>query len=97
VLPFFTTDGNPARVRGLNSVGLRRANFSTESRQALKKAYRLLFSSSIPMEEALRSMDQLEDENVSHLTAFIRDSKRGFIRASRDESKDIHSSGYNVN
>jgi UDP-N-acetylglucosamine acyltransferase len=30
VLPFFTTDGNPARVRGLNSVGLRRANFSAE-------------------------------------------------------------------
>ena len=25
VLPFFTTDGNPPRVRGLNTIGLRRA------------------------------------------------------------------------
>jgi UDP-N-acetylglucosamine acyltransferase len=27
VLPFFITDGNPPRVRGVNSVGLRRAGF----------------------------------------------------------------------
>jgi len=88
VLPFFTTDGNPARVRGLNSVGLRRANFSRESRQALKSAYRLLFSSSVPLADVLRSIDQIKDENVSHLTAFIRASQRGFIRANRDASED---------
>lgn len=92
VLPFFTTDGNPARVRGLNSVGLRRANFSIVSRQALKKAYRLLFNSSVSLEDALRSMDQLKDENVSHLTGFIRRSKRGFIRANRDECIDTRKS-----
>ena len=84
VLPFFTTDGNPARVRGINVVGLRRANFSTESRQALKTAYKLLFRSSIPLEEALKSMDQISDQHVSHLSAFVRDSKRGFTRARRD-------------
>jgi UDP-N-acetylglucosamine acyltransferase len=81
VLPFFTTDGNPPRVRGLNSVGLRRANFSTASRQALKDAYKLLFRSTLPLEEALSCMDLLSDENVTHLTAFIRGSKRGFTRA----------------
>ena len=32
VLPFFLTEGEPCRVRGLNSVGLRRAGFSAESR-----------------------------------------------------------------
>jgi len=81
VLPFFTTDGNPPCVRGLNSIGLRRANFSTESRQALKEAYTLLFRSTLPLPEALTSMDLLSDENVSHLTAFIRGSRRGFTRA----------------
>ena len=81
VLPFFTTDGNPPCVRGLNSIGLRRANFSTESRQALKEAYKLLFRSTLPLPEALTSMDLLSDENVSHLTAFIRGSRRGFTRA----------------
>ena len=89
VLPFFTTDGNPPRVRGLNSVGLRRANFSTGSRQALKEAYKLLFRSTLPLEEALNSMDLLSDENVSHLTAFIRGSKRGFTRARKQ--RHVHS------
>ncbi|HEY9282403.1 MAG TPA: acyl-ACP--UDP-N-acetylglucosamine O-acyltransferase, partial [Pyrinomonadaceae bacterium] len=42
VLPYFTTDGNPPRARGLNTVGLRRAGFSPESRRALRTAYRVL-------------------------------------------------------
>jgi UDP-N-acetylglucosamine acyltransferase len=80
VLPFFITDGNPARVRGVNSVGLRRAGFSESARRALKNAYRILFRSGIPMEAALRQLEQIDDENVSRLIAFIRGSKRGFVR-----------------
>jgi len=85
VLPFFTTDGNPPRVRGLNSVGLRRAGFSSEERRALKDAYRILFRSNLALEEALGEMERLEDENVAHLIKFIRNSKRGFARARRGE------------
>jgi len=80
VLPFFTTDGNPPRVRGLNSIGLRRAGFSESARRALKDAYRILFRSGVPMEEALRQLQEIDDENVSRLIAFIRGSKRGFTR-----------------
>ena len=80
VLPFFTTDGNPARLRGLNSVGLRRAGFSDSARRALKHAYRSLFRSGVPIDEALKDLDQTDDENVSHLIAFIRGSERGFTR-----------------
>jgi UDP-N-acetylglucosamine acyltransferase len=77
VLPFFTTDGNPPRVRGLNSIGLRRAGFSAATRQALKDAYRLLFRSATPMETALRELEEVEDENVAHLVKFVRGSARG--------------------
>ena len=87
VLPFFITDGNPARVRGLNSIGLRRADFSAESRRALKEAYQLLFRSGRPLPDALRELEQVQDENVKHLVNFIRGSKRGFIRAARKESE----------
>ena len=83
VLPFFITDGFPARVRGLNSVGLRRAGFSEEARRALKDAYRMLFRSTIPIEDALRELAQVDDENVSHLVNFIRGSKRGFTNADK--------------
>jgi UDP-N-acetylglucosamine acyltransferase len=80
VLPFFITDGNPARVRGVNSVGLRRGGFSEKERRALKDAYKLLFRSTTPVQDALRELEQVDDENVSHLVRFIRGSTRGFIR-----------------
>src|SRR5215213_1299465 len=81
VLPFFITDGNPSRLRGVNSVGLRRGGFSEEERRALKDAYKLLFRSTMPIQDALLALEQVEDENVAHLVSFIRSSKRGFIRA----------------
>jgi UDP-N-acetylglucosamine acyltransferase len=81
VLPFFITDGNPARLRGVNSVGLRRGGFAEDERRALKEAYRLLFRSTTPIQDSLRELDQVDDENVAHLVNFIRSSKRGFIRA----------------
>ena len=80
VLPFFITDGNPARVRGVNSTGLRRAGFSEEERRALKEAYKLLFRSTTPIQDALRELEQFDNEHVAHLVNFIRGSKRGFVR-----------------
>ena len=83
VLPFFITDGNPSRVRGLNSVGLMRAGFSAEARLNLKRASHLLLRSKLPLDAALRDMERLEDKNVSHLIAFVRGSRRGFAREAR--------------
>jgi UDP-N-acetylglucosamine acyltransferase len=86
VLPFFTTDGNPPRVRGLNVIGLRRGGFSPHDRGALKRAYQLLFRARLPLERALAALEETDDENVRHLAAFIRASRRGFTRAERDET-----------
>jgi UDP-N-acetylglucosamine acyltransferase len=86
VLPFFITDGNPPRVRGLNSVGLRRAGFSSETRRALKRAYGLLFRSALSLEVALGEMEKLSDDNVLHLIEFIKSSRRGFTRGRKQAS-----------
>ncbi len=83
VLPYFTTDGNPAYVRGLNSVGLRRAGFSPDSRRALKRAHQLIFRTRLPLAAALAQLDEADDEHVRHLINFIRGSVRGFARAER--------------
>ncbi len=85
VLPFFLTDGNPARIRGLNSVGLRRGGFSREMKAALKHAHRLLFRSRVPLAEALVELEQMDDQNIAHVVRFIRESERGFIRAKRQD------------
>lgn len=83
VLPFFTTDGNPARVRGLNTVGLRRAGFAPASRLALRRAYQLLFRTRLPLAAALEQLGRADDEHVRHLADFIRGSRRGFSREER--------------
>ena len=88
VLPFFITDGNPPRVRGLNSVGLRRAGFSREAMAALKRAYQVLFRNGLSLENALSELEGVEDPYVVHLVEFIKASKRGFIRASRKDKPD---------
>ncbi|HEU4794634.1 MAG TPA: acyl-ACP--UDP-N-acetylglucosamine O-acyltransferase [Pyrinomonadaceae bacterium] len=81
VLPFFITDGNPPRVRGINTVGLTRAGFSDAAKRALKNSYRALFKSGVPLADILSELEQIDDENILHLVRFIRGSKRGFIRA----------------
>lgn len=81
VLPFFITDGNPARVRGLNTVGLRRAGFTLEERTSLRRAYKILFRSQLPMSEAMSRLEEMNDPNVSHLLSFMRGTQRGFTSA----------------
>ena len=84
VLPFFTTDGNPPFVRGLNTIGLRRGGFSPESRAALKRAYQVLFRARLPLAQALAALEESGDEEVRHLAAFVRGARRGFTREERE-------------
>lgn len=88
VLPFFMTDGNPARARGVNSVGLRRADFSKDARRVLKQAYRILFRSTLSISDALNELIRLQDQNVDQLIKFIRESERGFTRAERESKRE---------
>ena len=45
VPPYFIVEGNPAEVRGVNIVGLRRAGVSAGARLNLQRAYKLLYRS----------------------------------------------------
>jgi UDP-N-acetylglucosamine acyltransferase len=88
VLPFLITDGNPARVRGLNALGLRRAGFSGESRRAPSRMPIEPFSAQeCRWLEALLELEQIKDDNVAHLVSFVRGSQRGFTRANRGEEE----------
>lgn len=80
VLPFMTTDGNPAQVHGLNIVGLRRGGFNKTMLSELKQAYRVLFTSNEKLENKLEELDKLPGDAVAHLVEFISAAKRGFHR-----------------
>lgn len=84
VLPFFMTDGNPPRVRGLNTVGLRRAGFTADDRGLLKRAYKVLLGSGQgDLRERISALESIDNEHVRHLVGFLRGSQRGFTRNSR--------------
>ncbi|MDA2937260.1 acyl-ACP--UDP-N-acetylglucosamine O-acyltransferase [Acidobacteria bacterium AH-259-A15] len=83
-LPFVKTVGerNQARIYGINRLGLRRKNFSSQRIEALKRAYRWLFQKGLKVGEAIEKIQEegLDTEDVSSLIQFIETSKRGFVR-----------------
>ena len=58
VPPFVIVQGDRARVRALNKVGLRRRGVSEESIAALEKAFRAIFASGRTQREAAREVER---------------------------------------
>jgi UDP-N-acetylglucosamine acyltransferase len=81
VPPFTTAVGNPLRLYGINTIGLTRAGFPSETRLALKRAYRLLFNSDLTPTEAVRRLSAEPDlcAEVRHLVEFVARSERGVL------------------
>lgn len=81
VPPFFLYSGFNVEPKGLNLVGLKRAGFSSSDVAALKKAYRLLYRSGLPLEDALARIEaEIPTEHTLHLVRFIRRCERGICR-----------------
>ena len=80
-LPFGRTiGGRPARIFGVNSIGLARRGFTPATLQQLKRAYRYLLHANTT--HALEQIEQdpaLTSPEVTYLVDFIRTSGRGVI------------------
>jgi UDP-N-acetylglucosamine acyltransferase len=79
VPPFLKAVGNPMKLYGLNSVGLRRHGFDETVLRELKRAYRLFFRSELNVSQALeRARGELQMlPDVEHFLAFVESSQRG--------------------
>ena len=76
--PYTIGDGNPARVAGINSVGLRRAGFSAEARRAIKSIYREIYHAGENIGQALTRLEQVDHSaETALILAFFRRSQRG--------------------
>lgn len=76
--PYMKADGQPARVVAVNTLGLRRHGVPAERREAIKKAYKLLYRSQLNLTQAL---DRIEAEvppfqEVTYLLEFMKNSSR---------------------
>ena len=77
--PFVKAVGNPVELYGLNTVGLRRANYPPETISALKRAYRLFFNSDLNLSQAQERARQEVPPlpEVERLLEFVASSSRG--------------------
>lgn len=77
--PYMIADGNPAKVRAVNTVGLERRGFSEEAIRAAKRAHRKLYRENLTTSKALAELEQWEDPHgiYARVISFVRASKRG--------------------
>ncbi len=65
---------------GLNSEGLKRRGFSSESISELKRAYRSIYRKSLKTEEAIAEMSESSDPHVQQMIEFLQNANRGILR-----------------
>jgi len=82
VPPFMIADGNPAKVRGINVVGLERNGFASETIKTIKEAFRLIYRSQFNTRQAVEAIQQElpASAEITQIIEFIQTSERGIIR-----------------
>ena len=79
--PYLLVAGNTAVPHGLNVRGLKRRNFSEQSIEALRQAYKLVYKSGLRLSEATEQLAQAAtNPEVRHFLDFIKQSERGIVR-----------------
>ncbi len=83
--PYMLAVGGRAGVHGPNIVGLRRMGAASATVTAVRTAFRIIWLSGMPRKEALDKVEQdfAQIPEVMELVAFVRDSPRGVLPASR--------------
>jgi len=96
VPPFMIVEGNPATVRGVNTIGLNRHAFPPQAVDMLKDAYRRLFRksanggnlNSISENLVLLETAYPEDECIGLLIQFMRNSSIGTFGRYRETQRN---------
>ncbi len=80
--PFSICDGNPAKFYGLNSIGLKRAGYSSKDALELKKALKILFASGLKFSTAIQKVkgEFKKSPDIDHLLEFVAKTERGISR-----------------
>jgi UDP-N-acetylglucosamine acyltransferase len=88
-----TVGGRPARIFGLNLIGLKRRGFTDDTLKKLRAAYRYLLQSKLNTTAALHQIQQdrsLACREVQYLLDFIRSSQRGVtLRRSSRKAEEV--------
>jgi UDP-N-acetylglucosamine acyltransferase len=80
--PFMLIEGNPAEVRGINSVGMERRGITADATRRVKQAHQILFRQDLSTRQAV---DKIKAEiepcpEIEQLLTFINQSERGILK-----------------
>jgi UDP-N-acetylglucosamine acyltransferase len=80
--PYVTVSGEKAKAKGINSEGLKRRGFSSEQIQNVRRAYRALYRSGLPLEEARSRLGDMasDADEIAPMVAFLNQVERSIIR-----------------
>ncbi|MCS7223094.1 MAG: acyl-ACP--UDP-N-acetylglucosamine O-acyltransferase [Armatimonadetes bacterium] len=89
VPPFMLADGRPAKIVGVNVVGLRRATIPPSVREDLHEAYRLLYRANLNIRQGL---DRIKAElppsqELTYLVNFIHRVSKGYLGRQRNSHR----------
>lgn len=80
--PFVKAGREPVSYEGINSIGLRRRNFTNEQINQIQEIYRYLYLSRLNVSDAVERIEAElpATKERDEIIMFIRNSKRGIIR-----------------
>ena len=81
VTPYVTVAGNPPKVSGLNTTGLKRRGFSREFLSLVKQVYKCIFIDKLLFKEVVSSVEGLNsDGDLDYIIEFLKSSKTGVVK-----------------
>jgi UDP-N-acetylglucosamine acyltransferase len=89
VPPFIKIDGNPARVIGINTVGLKRNDVPKESISNIRTMFKAFFRSNKNVSQVLKEWEDLveaSDPYVEQFHSFLKECDRGVYKKIRTSS-----------
>ena len=80
--PYVTVSGEKAKAKGVNTEGLKRRGYTPEQVQQVRRAYKVLYRSGLPLEEAREKLQEMarESKEIEPLVTFLDTTEKSLIR-----------------
>lgn len=80
--PYVTVSGEKAKAKGVNTEGLKRRGYTPEQVQQVRRAYKVLYRSGLPLEEARQKLREMAENSVEiqPLVEFLDKTEKSLIR-----------------
>jgi UDP-N-acetylglucosamine acyltransferase len=80
--PYVTVSGEKARAKGVNTEGLKRRGYTPEQIQNVRRAYKVLYRSGLPLDEARARLKEMAEsgEEIRPWIEFLDTTEKSFIR-----------------